>query len=276
MNPLHTTGWLCSGRRAAERNEFSASWISALFSRHWIRRRIALRGACGVLAIAVFALTASTGNAREEVESTTADRIASVSQPGAIGARGPTQSGPSADRRCADGGCRQRLPQSAPAPLPHGSLPDFIQPVEIRGPEGMQISIETAEGWSPLSAAPLRMGLAVGSPYRLRLAGSTAGETWELFPSIRLLARLATPPGMAWRFPVELVVDEADISSALAGSLVRRVVYVSCDPEREGVTPANWFDVRPGDDAMQVATTLGDPIAEIIMGNRLPVSGDVR
>jgi hypothetical protein len=81
---------------------------------------------------------------------------------------------------------------------------------------------------------------------------------------------------MAWRFPVELVVDEADISSALAGSLVRRVVYVSCDPEREGVTPANWFDVRPGDDAMQVATTLGDPIAEIIMGNRLPVSGDVR
>ena len=274
MNPLHTTGRIGSGLRAAARTEVSGNRVSRPFSTHCIRRRTALRGACGVLAIAVVALAASTGNAREEVESTTADRIASVSQPGAIGARGPTQSGPSADQRCADGGCRRPLPGSAPLPLAHGSLPNFIQPVEIRGPEGMQISIETADGWSPLSVAPLRMGLAVGRPYRLRLAGSTAGETWELFPSVLLLARLATPPGMAWRFPIEILVDEADVSAALAGSLVRRVVYVSCDPEREGVTPANWFDVRPGDDAIEVASTLGNPIAEIIMGNRLPVSGD--
>jgi hypothetical protein len=134
----------------------------------------------------------------------------------------------------------------------------------------MQIAIETAEGWSPVQSGPLRMGLVVGQPYRLRITGIPQHEGRELFPSVRVLAKLVTPPGMAWRFPVEIVIDEDDLALALAGSHVRRVVYSACDPDLPDVVPESWFDVRPGDDCLDVASTLGDPVAEVILGNRVP------
>jgi len=56
----------------------------------------------------------------------------------------------------------------------------------------------------------------------------------------------------------------------LGGGLVRRVVYASCEPERPDIVPGAWFDVRPGDDALEVARTLGDPVAEVVIGNRVP------
>jgi hypothetical protein len=149
-------------------------------------------------------------------------------------------------------------------------LPHAVQPVEVRGPQGMRISIETAEGWSPEQTGPLRMGLVVGCPYRLKITNIPQRAGVELFPSVRVLAKLATPPGMAWRFPVEIVLDEDDLSLALAGSHVRRVVYSACDPDVPDVVPEGWFDVRPGDDCLDVATTLGDPVAEVLLGNRLP------
>lgn len=222
---------------------------------HFIRTGTVLRAACGLLATAVLALTVSSGHAHETVGASAVD-IAGVSPPGAIGARGGLQPGPGSDG----------MPRSA-APLP-----PFMQPVDIRGPAGMRIAIETAAGWTPLRPAPLRMGLVVGQSYRLRITGSGIDEGRELFPTVRVLAKLATPPGMAWRFPIEIVIDEADLEAAFAGTLVRRVVYSACDPDQPDVLPSSWFDVKPGDDAFAVASTLGDPVAEVIVGNRLPTT----
>jgi len=211
-----------------------------------IRTGAALQIVHVLMATAFLVLAIGTGHARE-VAGPRGDS-ASMPTPGAIGVTRRLQ----------------------PGPCPESMLPDAVQPVEIRGPKGMQISIETAEGWSPVYAGPLRMGLVVGHPYRLRITNIPQHEGRELFPSIRVLAKLATPPGMAWRFPVEIVIDEDDLSLALAGSLVRRVVYSACDPDLPDVVPEGWFDVRPGDDCLDVATTLGDPVAEVILGNRLP------
>ena len=200
-----------------------------------------------VLMVAAFLVLAiGTGHTREVAGAR--DDSASMSTPGAIGAVRRVQ----------------------PGPCPESMLPHAVQPVEIRGPKGTQISIETMEGWSPVQAGPLRMGLVVGHPYRLRITNIPQHEGRELFPSVRVLAKLATPPGMGWRFPVEIVIDEDDLSLALAGSHVRRVVYSACDPDLPDVVPEGWFDVRPGDDCLDVATTLGDPVAEVIIGNRLP------
>jgi len=218
------------------------------FARNF-RTGAVLRVRRGLLGAAILVLTTDTGHAREAARPR--GELASITAPGAIGAA--------------------RRPQ--PGPCPESTLPEAVQPVEIRGPEGMQISIETAEGWSPERAGPLRMGLVVGHPYRLRITGIPRQAGRELFPSIRLLAKLATPPGMAWRFPVEIVIDEDDLTLALAGSHVRRVVYSACDPDLPDVVPEGWFDVRPGDDCLDVASTLGDPVAEMILGNRLPVDG---
>jgi hypothetical protein len=216
-----------------------------------IRTGAALTVDRGLMVAAFLVLATGTGHTRE-VAGPRGDSAA-MSAPGAIGV--------------------SRRPQ--PGPRPESLLPHAVQPIEIRGPQGMQISIETAEGWSPTQAAPLRMGLVVGRPYRLRITGIPQHEGRELFPSVRVLAKLATPPGMAWRFPVEIVIDEDDLALALAGSHVRRVVYSACDPDLPDVVPEGWFDVRPGDDCLDVASTLGDPVAEVILGNRLPVPADV-
>ncbi len=219
-----------------------------------IRTGTVLRAARGLLATAVLASSFPVGRAHGEAETITTGVFASEPQPGAIGARGRLQ----------------------PGPRPDGVLPDAVQPVDVRGPEGLAIAIETAAGWSALRPGPLRMGLVVGQPYRLRLAGFADAPERELYPTLRVLAKLATPPGQAWRFPVEVVIDEADIAAALEGSLVRRVVYTACDPDTPDIVPAAWFDVRPGDDALDVALTLGEPVAEVIIGNRVPAPGSVR
>lgn len=212
-----------------------------------IRTGAALRVDRRLMVAAFLVLATGTGYPREVAMAR--DDSDSVVTPGAIGASRRLQ----------------------PGPRPESMLPHDVQPVDIRGPQGMQISIETAEGWSPVRAGPLRMGLAVGRPYRLRLTGIPGQEGRELFPSVRVLAKLATPPGMAWRFPVEIVIDEDDLTLALGGSHVRRVVYSACDPDVPDVVPEGWFDIHPGDDCLDVATTLGDPVAEVLIGNRLPV-----
>jgi hypothetical protein len=213
-----------------------------------------LRLARGLLATAVLVTAPSVGVSHEAAASSPAETFASTSLPGAIGA--------------------PRRPQ--PGPCPESFVPDRVQPVEIRGPRGTQFAIETAEGWTPLRPGPLRIGLVVGQPYRLRVAGIRGRDGEELFPSIRVLARLVTPPGMAWRFPVEVVIDEDDLETAATGGHVRRVVYASCESEQPDPVPAGWFDVKPGDDALEVAGTLGDPVAEVVIGNRLPAPGFVR
>jgi len=212
------------------------------------RTGTALRPARWLLATAALVLAASVGSSHQAAGADAVDTFAEIPSPGAIGF--------------------QRRPQ--PGPRPESVLPEGVQPVEIRGPEGTTLAIETASGWSPLRPGPLRMGLVVGQAYRLRVGGIAGAEGAELFPSIRPLAKLDVPPGMAWRFPVEVVIDEDDLRAALDGAHVRRVVYLACESDRPDVTPAGWFDVRPGDDAIDVARTLGEPMAEVVIGNRLP------
>jgi hypothetical protein len=213
-----------------------------------IRTGTVLWAARGLLTAAALFAAAGRGDALEPAVANGMVRAVGITLPGAIGAPWRPQ----------------------PGPRPESSLPDAVQPIEIRGPAGLLVAIETAEGWSPLRSGPLRMGLVVGQPYRLRLAGIPGREGEELFPSIRVLAKLATPPGMAWRFPVEVVIDEDDLSRALDGAHVRRVVYTACDPDVPDIVPEGWFDVRPGCDCLEVASTLGDPVVELIIGNRVP------
>ncbi len=212
-----------------------------------------LQLARGLLAIAVLAEMALRGAIPAAVAAEPTGGFAAIMAPGAIGAPGRLQ----------------------PGPRPESMLPHDVQPVAISGPQGSLIAIETAQGWTPLRPGPLRIGLVVGQPYRLRLGGLPDREGDELFPSLRVVAKLATPAGMDWRFPVEVAIDADDVEAALAGSLVRRVVYVACEAEEPTLVPGGWFDVKPGDDAFEVARTLGDPVAEVVIGNRLPAAGSV-
>jgi len=221
---------------------------------HLFRTGTALRAVRRLLATAVLVATPLTGLSRQDVEASAAERFADTVGPGAIGA--------------------ERRPQ--PGPRPEHPHSDWVQEVEIRGPDGLRLAVETPAGWSPLEPTPLRLALVVGQGYRLRLAGLPGAEGAEWFPSVRVLAKLAGPPGATRRFPIEVVIDEDDLRVALAGAHVRRIVYASCEPDREDILPGSGFDVRPGDDALAVAATLGDPVAEFVLGNRLPADEAVR
>jgi hypothetical protein len=221
--------------------------------RYLFRTGTALRFVRRLMATAMLVATTLTGLSRQVVETNAAERIVHDTGPGAIGAARRTQ----------------------PGPRPEQPHPAWVQDVEISGPGGLMIAIETPGGWSPLERAPLRLGLVIGQGYRLRVAGLPGAEGVELFPSVRVLAKLAAPPGAARRFPVEIAIDEDDLREAAAGAHVRRIVYASCEPDRADILPGSGFDVRPGDDALAVAATLGDPVAELVIGNRLPAPGFV-
>lgn len=219
-----------------------------IIGRTIIRTGTVLRVVRGPLAVAALALATSSGHAREGVEPRTAEHAASQTVPGAIGVWRPSQ----------------------PGPRPESMLPAAVQSVEISGPPGLMLAIETTSGWSPPRPAPLRTGLVVGRSYRLRLTGIAGHDGEELYPSIRPLAKLAGPPALAWRFPVEVTIEQDDLEKALAGAMVRRAVYVSCEAE---APPAASIDVQPGIDCLDVATSLGDPVAELVIGNRAPAPG---
>jgi hypothetical protein len=161
----------------------------------------------------------------------------------------------------------QQRPQAGSCP--EEWLVDRVQPVSIQGPKGMLVAVETAYGWSPLQPAPVRTGLVVGQPYRLRIAGIQGYEERELFPSVRILARLASPPGMDWRFPVEVVLDASDLTEALAGAHVRRIVYAACEPDMPDIQSSNWFDVRPGEMVGIIAgQSIGEPTTQLTLNIR--------
>lgn len=203
-----------------------------------------LRVAGRLLVILVLALIASAGTAQEVAGAGAARRIAMAEPtPGAIGATPSSQ---------------------------HVPRPSHFQSVTVEGPAGLLVAVETASGWSTPVAVPLRMELPVGLPHRLRLTSVPGYEGMELFPSVRVLAKLDAPPADAWRFPVELVIDQEDLAEAMEGALVRRVVYSATDCSE--ASPPVSFDVEPGNDALEVARTLGDPVLEFVVGNRVPSS----
>ena len=107
--------------------------------------------------------------------------------------------------------------------------------------------------------------------YRLKISGLRHRPSDELYPSLRVLSSLVTPRGQKWRFPIEIVIDEDDLIQAFSGNHVQRVVYVSNEPESSDVFADRWFDIKPGDSCLSVASTLGQPVAELRIGNRLPL-----
>ena len=248
-----TTRWIPSGRS----------------SREAVRSGTVLRVVRGLLAGTTWvAALASSLPGAEVGTGNQGGFSAGFLTPGAIGAQGHPQAGPHSEALGVEALEVAAFPVAA---VPAAAL----QPVSIQGPEGMTVSVETSAGWSDPAAAPFRTTLLVGSSYRVRIGGIRGYEGLEVYPTLRILARLATPPGMDRRFPVEIAIDESDLVTALEGGHVERIVYMACDPDMADVSAVNWFDVHPGDDPRDVASTLGAPVAEVVLGNRLPPPGVV-
>jgi len=159
-----------------------------------------------------------------------------------------------------------------------GPLAGFFQPVEIKAPHGVSISLAVANQFGPPQEAPRRVGLLIGSVYRLRVTNIPLpqAEGMEIFPTIEIIDRTYAPTDQQVRFAIPVELAPQDMELALQGKFVTRVIYLE-DPHNALPTRSSdgqsWFDVAPGRDPLAVADELGRPVAIVRLGARVPDQG---
>ncbi len=156
-------------------------------------------------------------------------------------------------------------------------MPGFYQPVEIKAPKGVLVSLAVDNQFDPAAPAPRKAGLLIGAVYRLRVTNIRLAEGMEVFPTIEIIDRTYAPRGQELRFPIPVELTEEDLKLALQAKFVTRVIFLE-DPRRavpaaENAPGQNWFEAAPGQDPLAVADGLGRPVAILRLGARLPDQG---
>jgi hypothetical protein len=155
-----------------------------------------------------------------------------------------------------------------------GPLPGYFQPVDIKTPEGVLISLAVDGNFTQPRKTPLKAGMLIGQVYRLRVMNIPHREGLEIFPTIEVIDRLYPPAGQELRFAIPVQLTREEIEMALAGKFVTRVIYLE-DPDyalptSEGPQGQSWYQVGPGSDPLAMADSLGRPVAILRLGGRLP------
>jgi hypothetical protein len=155
-----------------------------------------------------------------------------------------------------------------------GPVRGFFQPVEIKAPQGVLISLVEGGAFEPPQPTPYKVGLLIGQVYRLRVTNVPLYQGLEVFPTIEVVDRLYAPPDQMWRFPIEIQLALEDLVLALDGKFVTRVIYLEDPllalPVRKDPGRQEWFEAAPGTDPLAVADQLGRPVAILRLGARLP------
>ena len=155
-----------------------------------------------------------------------------------------------------------------------GPLPGYFQPVEIKAPPGALVSTAAAGGFEAPQSAPLLAGMLIGAVYRLRLTNIPGQQGYEVYPTIEVIDRLYPPIGQEFRFPIRIDLSQDELELALQGKFVTRVVYLeepkASLPMAQSPSDQSVFEVGEGDNPLDVADSLGRPVAIVRLGGRLP------
>ncbi len=155
-----------------------------------------------------------------------------------------------------------------------GPLPGHFQVVEIRAPKGTHIAMATDGVFETPQPQPLKAGMLIGSVYRLKVTNIPFQEGQEVFPSIEVINRLYPPPGFEAKFPIPIELTREELEMAMRGQFVIRVIYLenprTALPQREDPTHQRYFEVGPSQDPLEVADSLGRPMAILRIGSRVP------
>ncbi|WP_417748357.1 hypothetical protein [Rosistilla oblonga] len=150
------------------------------------------------------------------------------------------------------------------------------QPVKITAEGTAKVSLAIGNMFQADTAEPVYAGFELGNVYRIRITEIPLFEGYEIYPTIELIDRVYPPAGQEVRFAIPIVISNDDMLHALRGNLVTRVIYLE-DPSTAlpiAETPGEQrdFDIQPHQDALDVADTLGRPVAIIRYGSRTPPS----
>ncbi|MBI3838084.1 MAG: hypothetical protein HY288_09140 [Planctomycetia bacterium] len=155
-----------------------------------------------------------------------------------------------------------------------GPLPGYFQPVEIHAPPGALISTALAGEFEPPRDSPLLAGMLIGSVYRLRVTNIPQQEGMEVYPTIEVIDRIYPPVGQEFRFPIPIELTQEELEMALAGKFVTRVIYLeepaAALPAVENPNRQSYFEAGEGENPLEVADSLGRPMAILRMGARVP------
>jgi hypothetical protein len=181
----------------------------------------------------------------------------------------------------AAGGSAAGFPQGA-AGLSQGACPEIyqaaFQPVAFSGPQGTEFSLPLSTSYAQ-GEPNLMAGLLVGAVYRFRITGIPRAIGAELYPTVELIGRTYPPPGLETQFPIPINLSESDLSEALDGNLVTRVIYLE-DPQTAIPMALERTNDRPVDipldqDALATADALGRPIAIVRIGSKSPPNNPI-
>ncbi len=158
-----------------------------------------------------------------------------------------------------------------------GPLPGYFQPVEIRGPEGTMISPAGGGGFEEPRPGALKVGLLIGAVYRLRVTNIPLQEGLEVYPTVEIINRLYPPIGQELKFPIPIELTQEELEMAASGKFITRVIYLE-DPDAAAPIARDddeqaYFEVQAGDNPLDVADSLGRPMAILRMGARVPDAG---
>jgi hypothetical protein len=155
-----------------------------------------------------------------------------------------------------------------------GPLPGYFQPVEIRAPQGVAISTSESGEFGDPEQAPRTLGLLIGSVYRLRVANIPNHPGHEVYPTIEVVDRLYPPVGMEFKFPILIELTQEELEMAIDGKFVTRVIYLedpeAALPQAQGRHDQPVFEAADGENPLDVADSLGRPMAILRLGGRVP------
>jgi hypothetical protein len=150
----------------------------------------------------------------------------------------------------------------------------YFQPVELQVPKGAMVSAAVDGAFARPQSGSLKVGLQIGSVYRFRVTGIPLQEGAEVFPTLEIIDRLHPPEGLKWRFPIPVQLTAEELALALDGRFVTRVIYIENPtqalPLPQDKTLQRYYELRPDSDPIEVADSLGRPVAILRIGSRVP------
>ena len=152
------------------------------------------------------------------------------------------------------------------------SLRGHFQSVELIGPKGSRIRILGENNLQPESN--VKTGMLIGEVYRMKVTGIPRQEGMEVYPTVEIINRLYTPEGKESKFPIPVHLTTEDLTNALNGAFVTRVVYLedprNAIPLEQSKGEQTVWDVDNEQDPLHVADRMGRPMAIVRIGSRIP------
>lgn len=159
-------------------------------------------------------------------------------------------------------------------PLRTEPLQGYIQPVQITAPGRVKIALAVDGTFLPAETGSVSAGMLIGAVYRLQVFNIPLYEGHEVYPTVKVINRLYPPVDKTHQFPVPVDLTLEELKLAIEGKFVTRVIYLEppdgAHPYQKDPGYQKYFDVRAGDDPLEIADRLGRPMAILRIGGRLP------